>query len=96
MTTHVEPENAFLARHFDTLAKDPNRDPRAAFRAPGAASAAHGQAGEHGVVGPVGSGGLSLPGVEKAMQEMEGQGAEDLKDKFAKLGKKVRGAKARG
>lgn len=36
----------------------------------------------------MGAGGLSLPGVEKAMAEMEGQGAEDLKEKFAKLGRK--------
>jgi hypothetical protein len=41
-----------------------------------------------GVVGPMGSagGGLSLPGVEKVMAEMEGGSAEDMKEKFARLG----------
>ena len=36
------------------------------------------------MVGPMGASGLALPGVERAMAEMEGQGAE----KFAKLGRK--------
>jgi len=40
-----------------------------------------------GVVGPMGSGGLSLPGVEKAMAEMEG---EDVKDRFARISRRVR------
>jgi hypothetical protein len=35
--------------------------------------------------------GLNLPGVEKAMLEMEGSGltGEDLKEKFARLGRRV-------
>ena len=35
--------------------------------------------------------GLNLPGVEKAMIEMEGSGltGEDLKEKFARLGRRV-------
>jgi dynein light intermediate chain 1 len=39
-----------------------------------------------GVVGPMGTGGLSLPGVEKAMAEMEG---EDVKDRFARISRRV-------
>ena len=42
-----------------------------------------------GVVGPMGSGGLNLPGVEKAMLELEGGTAEDMKEKFARLGRRV-------
>ena len=37
----------------------------------------------------MGSGGLNLPGVEKAMAEMEGGTAEDMKEKFARLGRRV-------
>lgn len=37
----------------------------------------------------MGNGGLKLPGVEKAMLEMEGGTAEDLKEKFARLGRRV-------
>ena len=46
---------------------------------------------DSGVVGPMSSsaGGLNLPAVEKAMAEMEGGSAEDLREKFAKLGRKV-------
>lgn len=46
-------------------------------------------AGYGGVVGPMGQGGLSLPGVEKVMSEMEGGGAEDVKEKFARLARRV-------
>ncbi|KZO98132.1 DLIC-domain-containing protein [Calocera viscosa TUFC12733] len=61
-------EQAFLSSHYEALQKD--RDPRATFRQPIAVS---GQAGavEAGVVGPMGSSSFNLPGVEKAMQEME-------------------------
>jgi hypothetical protein len=49
--------------------------------------------GGGGVVGPMGNTGLglNLPGVEKAMMEMEGSGltGEDLKEKFARLGRRV-------
>jgi len=45
------------------------------------------------VVGPMGNTGLglNLPGVEKAMLEMEGSGltGEELKEKFARLGRRV-------
>ena len=45
------------------------------------------------MVGPMGGSGLglNLPGVEKAMIEMEGSGltGEDLKEKFARLGRRV-------
>jgi dynein light intermediate chain 1 len=57
--------------------------------APGSAGAAALSPGEErfaGVVGPMGSGGLSLPGVEKAMAEMEG---EDAKDRFARITRRV-------
>lgn len=86
VTTTSEGEQAFLARQLDVLQKDPNRDPRAQFRAAAAAAGAGGSAANAaseaalerfgGVVGPMGSGGLSLPGVEKAMAEMEGAGDE--------------------
>lgn len=42
-----------------------------------------------GIVGPMGAGGLSLPGVEKAMMDMEGGSVEDMKEKFARLGRRV-------
>lgn len=104
--TTVEPEQAFLARHLETLLKDPNRDPRQSFRsaiasasAATAASSAPGGDGVPGaeskfatyggVVGPMGQGGLSLPGVEKVMAEMEGGAAEDIKEKFARLSRRV-------
>ncbi|GFZ44532.1 hypothetical protein JCM24511_02255 [Saitozyma sp. JCM 24511] len=45
-------------------------------------------AGYGGVVGPMGTGGLSLPGVEKAMVEMEGGGAEEIRERFARLGRR--------
>ena len=45
------------------------------------------------MVGPMGNTGLglNLPGVEKAMLEMEGSGltGEELKEKFARLGRRV-------
>ncbi|WVN87585.1 uncharacterized protein L203_102768 [Cryptococcus depauperatus CBS 7841] len=88
LTTQTEPEQSFLARHLEALLKDPQRDPRQSFR--------HAAT----VIGPMGgSEGLSLPGVEKAMKEMEGsdntaKDAEGLKEKFAKLGK--RDGKANG
>jgi dynein light intermediate chain 1 len=43
------------------------------------------------VVGPMGGGGggLSLPGVERAMAEMEGGSAEDMRERFARLGRRV-------
>ncbi|TXT13129.1 hypothetical protein VHUM_01530 [Vanrija humicola] len=69
VTTTSEGEQAFLARQLDVLQKDPNRDPRAQ-----AAEAALERFG--GVVGPMGAGGLSLPGVEQAMAEMEGAADE--------------------
>lgn len=37
----------------------------------------------------MGTGGLSLPGVEKVMAEMEGGSVEDMKEKFARLGRRV-------
>ena len=37
----------------------------------------------------MGAGGLNLPGVEKVMAEMEGGSAEEMKEKFARLGRRV-------
>jgi len=75
------------------LQKDPNRDPRASFRQAAAAVSASSAQTDHansaGVVGPMGTGGLSLPGVEKVMAEMEGGSVEDMKEKFARLGRRV-------
>lgn len=77
VTTTSEGEQAFLQKHLDVLLKDPNRDARAAFRhAAASATTASEERGEQrgpGVVGPMGVGGLNLPGVEKAMAEMEGE-----------------------
>ncbi|KAK8844775.1 hypothetical protein IAR55_006625 [Kwoniella newhampshirensis] len=77
--TTAEPEQSFLSRQLDILTKDPNRDPRQSFRHAAAT-----------VVGPMGgSEGLNLPAVEKVMAEMEGmEKGEELKEKFARLGRK--------
>ncbi|KAG8952640.1 hypothetical protein FRC04_004002 [Tulasnella sp. 424] len=75
----TEPEQTFLAKHYETLSKDPGRDPRATFRQPA-------NPGEHsmaGVVGPMGSSSFNLPAVEKALIQMEG---EDVGSKLARLG----------
>ncbi len=37
----------------------------------------------------MGTGGLNLPGVEKAMAEMEGGSAEDMKERFARIARRV-------
>ncbi|WVW81249.1 hypothetical protein I302_103240 [Kwoniella bestiolae CBS 10118] len=77
--TIPETEQSFLTRQLDVLLKDPNRDPRQSFRHAAAT-----------VVGPMsGSEGLNLPGVEKALGEMEGlEKGEELKEKFARLSRK--------
>ncbi|WWC67332.1 uncharacterized protein I206_101240 [Kwoniella pini CBS 10737] len=74
-----ETEQSFLSRQLELLLKDPNRDPRASFRHAAAT-----------VVGPMsGSEGLNLPGVEKALGDMEGlEKSEELKEKFARLSRK--------
>jgi dynein light intermediate chain 1 len=92
ITTTAEPDQIFLSRQLDMLIKDPNRDPRASFRSaltPSSASIPQTPDGGVGVVGPMGSGGLSLPGVEKAMAEMEGGTAEDMKERFARIARRV-------
>lgn len=87
VTTTTESEQIFLQRHFDTLLKDPTRNAHATFKH-AAAIAAPSEDRERapGVVGPMGVGGLNLPGVEKAMAEMEG---EDAKEKFARIARRV-------
>ncbi|WWC57570.1 uncharacterized protein I303_100102 [Kwoniella dejecticola CBS 10117] len=78
-STIPETEQSFLSRQLDLLLKDPNRDPKASFRHAAAT-----------VVGPMsGAEGLNLPGVEKALGEMEGlEKGEELKEKFARLSRK--------
>jgi len=69
------PEQVFLQQHYETLAKDPTRDPRATFKQPvGAEERFGGATGASGVVGPMGSSSFNLPSVEKALVEMEGGG----------------------
>jgi len=80
------PEQVFLQQHYETLAKDPARDPRATFRQPTVAvdgsnisSTASGAGGVGvGVVGPLGSSSFSLPSVEKALIEMEGGNEKEV------------------
>lgn len=66
----TEPEHAFLSKHYDTLSKDPSRDPRQTFRQP---TASDPHATGAGVVGPMVSSSLNLPSVERAMMELEGE-----------------------
>jgi dynein light intermediate chain 1 len=68
----TDPDSAFLSRHYEILQKELARDPRSSFRTAGGSGA--GPDGERtaGIVGPLGSGGLSLPGVQRALAEMEG------------------------
>ncbi|KZW04365.1 hypothetical protein EXIGLDRAFT_786391 [Exidia glandulosa HHB12029] len=58
------PEQGFLAKHYETLSRDPERDPRATFRHAAAT-------GPTGVVGPMGPSSFNLPNVERALVEME-------------------------
>jgi dynein light intermediate chain 1 len=94
ITTTSEPEQSFLTRQLDLLQKDTTKDPRQSFRIlPSSTSTNTTNATTGGVVGPMGNTGLglNLPGVEKAMLEMEGNGltGEELKEKFARLGRRV-------
>lgn len=65
----TDADSAFLSRHYEILQKELARDPRSSFRIAGGSSDGERTAG---VVGPLGSGGLSLPGVQRALAEMEG------------------------
>lgn len=94
ITTTSEPEQSFLTRQLDLLQKDTTKDPRQSFRTlPSSTSVNTTNATTGGVVGPMGNTGLglNLPGVEKAMLEMEGSvlTGEELKEKFARLGRRV-------
>ncbi|TYJ51346.1 hypothetical protein B9479_008082 [Cryptococcus floricola] len=84
LTTVSEPSQNFLFRQFDLLMKAPNRDSRQSFRHAASAtsssnvpSATNPGAGgfDNTAVGHMGGAaeGFSLPGVEKVMQEMEGE-----------------------
>lgn len=72
--TTTDADTTFLARHYEILQKELARDPRSSFRTPASGGAGAGLDGDRaaGVVGPLGSGGLMLPGVQRAMAEMEG------------------------
>ncbi|ODN82660.1 hypothetical protein L202_00957 [Cryptococcus amylolentus CBS 6039] len=96
----------FLSRQLDRLMKRPQPGPHQSFRHAASATsssnvpfAANPGAGgfNNTAVGPMGGAAedFSLPGVEKVMQEMEGQIGEgddgkegELKDKFARLGRR--------
>ncbi|KAG8880265.1 hypothetical protein FRB97_000977, partial [Tulasnella sp. 331] len=71
----TEPEQSFLSRQYEMLAKDPE-DPRIKFREPQ-------KLGEAGVVGPMGSSSFNMPTVVKAMTQMEG---EDVAARLARMG----------
>lgn len=77
-----EAEQTFLQRQLDGLVKS---DAKGVFRRAADATTDSGEryALGGGVVGPMGTGGLSLPAVEKAMAEMEGSAADDLGARFA-------------
>ncbi|CAE6479493.1 unnamed protein product [Rhizoctonia solani] len=74
----TEPDQNFLSKHYEALQKDPNRDPRAQFRPDPATT----QTAGAGVVGPMGSSSFSLPSVEKAMMDMDG---DDVSAKLARM-----------
>lgn len=77
LTTTVV-DQTFLGKEYAMIQADPKRDPRQSFRNPATAGSSSSQPGAGelerlvGVVGPMGSGGLSMPGVERAMADMEG------------------------
>ncbi|KAL7410620.1 hypothetical protein BDY24DRAFT_170473 [Mrakia frigida] len=80
-------DQTFLAKEYAAIQNDPKRDPRQSFRNPASTSTSTSSStggGELerlvGVVGPMGSGGLSMPGVEKAMAEMEGLSSKSSRD----------------
>ncbi|KAG9038612.1 hypothetical protein FRB95_000834, partial [Tulasnella sp. JGI-2019a] len=78
----TEPEQSFLARQYETLAKDP--DPREKFRDP------HKPA-DAGVVGPMGSSVWDMPTVGKAINQMEG---EDVATRLTRIGSGANAANA--
>lgn len=88
------PEQSFLAKNYDENAKKSDRDPRGAFRNPAEGTA--------GLVGPLGSSSFSLPGVERALSEMEsgssmgGAGASLSADAARRLAAARSGATAPG
>ncbi|TIA99512.1 hypothetical protein E3P96_02904 [Wallemia ichthyophaga] len=61
----AESETNFLAKHFESLSKDPQRDPRNTFKqASKPESVSYGS----GIVGPMDSDSLNLPSVERVMR----------------------------
>ncbi|TIB74722.1 hypothetical protein E3Q23_00104 [Wallemia mellicola] len=60
----AEHETNFLAKHFDSLSKDPQRDPRNTFKQTPKLDTGF----SSGIVGPMDSNSLNLPSVERAMR----------------------------
>ncbi|KAI5477030.1 cytoplasmic dynein light intermediate chain 1 [Pseudohyphozyma bogoriensis] len=85
--SHVEVQNEqdFLKTHYETLQKDREKDPRAAFAArPTAGGAQNGELSYGAsVVGPMASHSLNLPSVERALER-------DTDDVTARLAKMTR------
>ena len=65
----AEPETSFLAKHFESLSKDPQRDPRNTFKQ---ASKPESVAYASGIVGPMDSDSLNLPSVERVLRNENG------------------------
>ena len=89
LRVEAQDEQDFLKTHYETLQKDREKDPRAAFAArPNSGSALNGVDSLHGasVVGPMASSSLSLPSVERALE----RDPEDVTARLAKMVRKVR------
>lgn len=86
----AQDEQDFLKTHYETLQKDREKDPRAAFAArPTAAEGVqNGGEGTYGasVVGPMASTSFSLPSVERALE----RDPEDVTARLAKMVRRVR------
>ena len=64
----AEDENQFLSKHFESLSKDPQRDPRNTFKLQPKAMNENNSTYSSGLVGPMDSGSLNLPSVERALR----------------------------
>lgn len=78
--TITDPDQHFLLRNYDTIQKDPQKETRQVpFRSSPSSTSDLSPGAEEpdlpvmGVVGPMSSAGLHLPGVEKVMAEMSGR-----------------------
>lgn len=94
LRVEAQDEQTFLKAHYETLQKDREKDPRAAFAArPGATGAPNGtnepaSTSTFGasVVGPMASSSLNLPSVERALE----RDPDDVTARLAKMVRKVR------